>query len=177
MALGRPSIADLKRGEANAWKWFVDEFASTVTGYARRAGHSDPEEVTGSTLETIAKKIAQFEGGHSELRSYVFSVAHARIVDDIRRRSRRQEVAIDWSTQAAGEEQATTFASADTQLLDALATLPDETRQMLELRYVVGLSTKETARAIGKSEVATRVALSRSMTRLREVLGSEGVAS
>ncbi len=177
MAGSRPSISALKRGDADAWKWFVDEFASAVTGYARRAGHSDPEEVTGSTLETIARKIVHFEGGHSELRSYVFSVAHARIVDDIRRRSRRHEVAIDWSSQVAGDERVTTLASADTQLLDALANLPDETRQMLELRYVVGLSTKETAKAIGKSEVATRVALSRGMARLREVLGPEEVTS
>jgi len=44
---------------------------------------------------------------------------------------------------------------------------------MLELRYVVGLSTRETAKAIGKSEVATRVALSRAFAKLKDLLSEE----
>jgi DNA-directed RNA polymerase specialized sigma24 family protein len=52
-------------------------------------------------------------------------------------------------------------------------------QQMIYLRYTAGLTTKETARAMGKSEVATRVGLSRAMVRLREVLQSsqEGIES
>jgi DNA-directed RNA polymerase specialized sigma24 family protein len=52
-------------------------------------------------------------------------------------------------------------------------------QQMIYLRYTAGLTTKETARSMGKSEVATRVGLSRAMVRLREVLQSsqEGIES
>ncbi len=41
---------------------------------------------------------------------------------------------------------------------------------MIELRYVIGLSTRETALAMGRSEVATRVALSRAKAKLRGLL-------
>lgn len=172
MAIRRPAIADLKRGDAAAWRWFVGEFGPGVTGYARKFGHPDPEEVTGSTLETIARRIATFEGGHRELRSFVFSIAHARIVDDVRKRSRRQMVDVDWAQQPSSESIDAGIDSSDPELLAALVEMPDELKHMLHLRYVEGLSTKETAKAIGKSEVATRVALSRGMARLRTAIES-----
>lgn len=168
----RPSIADLKRGDPAAWRWLVDEFGPGLTRYARRFGHPDPEEVTGSTLETIARRIAKFEGGHGELRSFVFSIAHARIVDDVRKRSRRQMVDIDWANQPSAESTDAAIETSDPELMTALAEMPDELKHLLHLRYVEGLSTKETARAIGKSEVATRVALSRGMARLRTAIES-----
>lgn len=170
MAVRRPKISELQNGDGEAWRWFVDEFGSAVAGYARKFGHPDPEEVTGSTFETIARRIAQFEGGHRELRSFVFSIAHARIVDDVRKRGRRQAVHVDWANEASNDSVDTVGESADPDLLAALELMPEELRHMLHLRYVEGLSTRETARAIGKSEVATRVALSRGLGRLRSVM-------
>jgi DNA-directed RNA polymerase specialized sigma24 family protein len=69
--------------------------------------------------------------------------------------------------------------SQDPDLLRAIGRLSDEMQQMIYLRYTAGLTTKETARSMGKSEVATRVGLSRAMVRLREVLQSsqEGIES
>lgn len=170
MALRRPGMSDLRRGDADAWRWFVDEFATAVTGYAKKFGHPDPEEVTGSTFETIARRIAQFEGGHRELRSFVFSIAHARIVDDVRKRGRRRMIDVDWANQPSEASHDEIIGESDPELLAALELMPDELRHMLHLRYVEGLSTRETARAIGKSEVATRVALSRGLGRLRSVI-------
>ena len=95
MSLQRPLVRDLKSGQPQAWRWFVGEFQGLVTGYAKKLGHADPEEVTGSTFETIARRISNFEGGHSELRSFVFSVAHARIIDELRKSSRISRVDVD----------------------------------------------------------------------------------
>lgn len=102
----------------------------------------------------------------------MFSIAHARIVDDVRKRSRRQQVDVDWASQPSLETTDMGIESSDPDLVAALDQMPDELKHMLHLRYVEGLSTKETARAIGKSEVATRVALSRGMAKLRAVLES-----
>jgi RNA polymerase sigma-70 factor (ECF subfamily) len=56
------------------------------------------------------------------------------------------------------------------QLHAALATLSDETREALRLRYIEGLATKEIAERLGKSDVAVRVLLSRSLVRLQTVI-------
>ncbi|HKB03624.1 MAG TPA: sigma-70 family RNA polymerase sigma factor [Gemmataceae bacterium] len=56
-------------------------------------------------------------------------------------------------------------------LQEALVALPDEHREALRLRYVDGLSTKEVAGRLNKSDVATRVLLSRLVQKLQELLG------
>ena len=58
-------------------------------------------------------------------------------------------------------------------LLEALSTLPEEQRQAIHLRYVEGLPTKEIAERLGKSNVAVRVMLSRSVDKLQQLLGEE----
>jgi RNA polymerase sigma-70 factor (ECF subfamily) len=60
-----------------------------------------------------------------------------------------------------------------TRLQQAVATLPDEHREALRLRYAEGLPTREVARRLNKTDVATRVLLSRLVQRLQELLGPE----
>jgi len=180
----RPSIDELKAGDAAAWAWLMDAFAGQVAGYARRMGCSDPEDITGSTLEAVARGIGGFFGSHAQLRSWVFTIAHGRIVDDLRRRQRRPEVgltgveeAVDVSWEPASGTGQSLLEVDDPDLEAALAQLTDDQRSLLHLRHVVGLSTKEIAAATDRSEVATRVALHRSSKRLRELLAASSNVS
>jgi RNA polymerase sigma-70 factor, ECF subfamily len=56
-------------------------------------------------------------------------------------------------------------------LRGAISTLPEEHREALRLRYVEGLSTKDVAARLKKTDVATRVLLTRLVHRLQELLG------
>jgi RNA polymerase sigma-70 factor, ECF subfamily len=56
-------------------------------------------------------------------------------------------------------------------LMDVVATFPDDHREALRLRYGEGLATKDVAQKLGKSDVATRVLLSRLVQQLQEKLG------
>jgi len=58
-------------------------------------------------------------------------------------------------------------------LMTALEQLPEDQREALRLRYVEGLQSKEIAERIGKSDGAVRVMLSRSLSKLQEILGPE----
>ena len=55
-------------------------------------------------------------------------------------------------------------------VMDVIATLPDKHREALRLRYGEGLPTKDVAQRLGKSDVATRVLLSRLVQQLQERL-------
>jgi RNA polymerase sigma-70 factor (ECF subfamily) len=57
------------------------------------------------------------------------------------------------------------------QLQEVLATLPDESREALRLRYVDGLPTKEIAERLGKTDGAVRVLLTRSLNKLQALMG------
>jgi len=54
----------------------------------------------------------------------------------------------------------------------ALAELPEDAREVVVLRDVQGLSTKETAEMLGVSEGAVKVRLHRAHARLRELVGA-----
>ncbi len=169
----RISVRALKRGDSSEWSRFVGDIGPKIVGYAHRMGSRDPDEVMGATLEAVARRIGEFEGGSGDLRSFVFSIAHARIVDDLRRNTRRSEVSIENTLDLLEADEPNEETFSDPDLLAALERLPEEQHRMLELRYVVGLSTRETAKAIGKSEVATRVALSRAFAKLKDLLSEE----
>jgi RNA polymerase sigma factor (sigma-70 family) len=169
----RPSIAKLKSGDSDAWAWFFSEFSGQIAGYARRMGVTDPEDVTGTVLETVARSVGGFSGSHSQFRSWVFSIAHARIVDDHRRRDRRPEVAFTESHDRTQNDVDALVVSGDPGLEVAMKQLTEDQRSLLHLRFVLELSTREIAKVTDKSEVATRVALHRCQKRLRELLDAE----
>jgi RNA polymerase sigma-70 factor (ECF subfamily) len=55
-------------------------------------------------------------------------------------------------------------------MLAALDSLPDDQREALRLRYLIGLPSKEIAQKLGKSDGAVRVMLSRGLSRLQQLL-------
>jgi RNA polymerase sigma-70 factor (ECF subfamily) len=63
------------------------------------------------------------------------------------------------------------------QLQHVLATLPDESREALRLRYVDGLPTKDIAERMGKSDGAVRVLLTRSLNKLQTLMGTDETTS
>jgi len=58
-------------------------------------------------------------------------------------------------------------------LVEAITQLPEEHREILRLRYGEGLPTKDIANRVGKTDVATRVLLSRLVQQLQEQLGDQ----
>jgi RNA polymerase sigma-70 factor (ECF subfamily) len=60
-------------------------------------------------------------------------------------------------------------------LLEALATLPEDQREALRLRYVEGLPSKDIAARLGKTDGAVRVMLTRSLGRLSQILGPDAM--
>ena len=61
----------------------------------------------------------------------------------------------------------------EARLYEALASLPPDQREALRLRYVEGLSSKDIADRLGKSDGAVRVMLTRSLERLQRILGPD----
>jgi RNA polymerase sigma-70 factor (ECF subfamily) len=61
----------------------------------------------------------------------------------------------------------------EARLYQALASLSDEQREALRLRYVENRPSKEIAERLGKSDGAVRVMLTRSLDRLQRILGPD----
>ncbi len=183
----RHHVDQLRAHDPSAWSQYLTDLGPAVQSYARGAGHPDPQEVVGAVMETLARRISEFEGGLTQLRSFAFSVAHARIVDEYRRRNRDQRCERLLSRLSSGPETSgtetfgteasgsgpygsgTAHQTSDV-ILAAIDRLPTLQREAITLRYIKGLTVTETAEATGRTPGAIRVATSRGLRQLRSEL-------
>lgn len=148
------------------------QHSATVSGYLRSQGLEDPEAVTQDVFLALYPRLADIRGGAEGLRSLVFSIAHARVVDHHRRRSRspnfsEYDPSSDIRTTDSAED-ASLIAQTEAEVL--LQSLPDDYRQVLALRIVADLSLDVTAQIMGKTTGAVKQLQRRALTTLRTQL-------
>lgn len=152
--------------------------APRVLGYLRARGAEDPEGLTDEVFLAVIPRMAEVSGGESGLRTLVFSIAHARVVDEHRRRARRpRQTAYEPELDPRVEDSAETAAldRVGTGRVDELlAELGDDQRAVIMLRVVADLSLEQTAEVVGRSVGAVKQLQRRGLLRLREVMRGEG---
>ena len=82
-------LSAARAGGEWAWTRIYDELAPKIVGYARAHGALDPEDVAAEVFLHVVRGLPDFSGGERELRAWTFTIAHRRVVDDLRRRRRR----------------------------------------------------------------------------------------
>lgn len=168
-----------KGGEEWAWEFIYREFAAVVTGYLSLHGAPEPEDQASETLFDVARNIDRFEGDESSFRSWVFVIAHRRLIDARRRKGRRIETTplkdIDIKPGGDVESEALdNLALAD--MLDLLDPLTDDQREVITLRLIADLSLEETAQVMGKRVGSIKALQRRAVGNLRKLLETEGVS-
>lgn len=147
-------------------------YASQVLGYLTARGVEDPEAAMQEVFLTVIPRIEGITGGVNGLRTFIFSVAHARMVDDHRRQQRAPlKVPLDPQSDGRRESSAETAAMAGlvpTEVAQLLEVLRDDQREVLTLRIVAGLSVEQTAEIMGKSQGAIKQLQRRALEKLRE---------
>ena len=166
-------------GQPWALRALYDELAPRVHGYVRSRGAAEPEDITSEVFLAVFPRLATVTGGAAGLKTLVFSVAHARLVDDLRRRSRREptveyDALTDLRAAPSSEEQALALI-ATASVRELLSGLPDDQRNVLLLRIVADLSLEQVAEAIGRSPGAVKQLQRRGLLALRARGASAGV--
>ena len=166
-------------GQPWALRALYEELAPRVHGYLRSRGAAEPEDLTSEVFLAVFSRLNTVTGGVAGLRTLLFSVAHARLVDDLRRRSRRGptttfDPATDGRTAASSEDEALAeLATAEVRAV--IATLPDVQREVLLLRVVSDLSVEQVAAIVGRSTGAVKQLQRRGLLALREAYLQRGV--
>jgi RNA polymerase sigma factor (sigma-70 family) len=148
-------------------------YASQVLGYLTARGVEDPEAAMQEVFLSVLPRLGTIHGGSAGLRTFIFSVAHARMVDDHRRQSRTPaklpfEPGLDRREESSAEAEALERISPQ-EVLDLLDGLPQDQREVLALRLVAGLTVEQSADAMGKSSGAVKQLQRRALGRLREL--------
>ena len=69
-----------------AWSRLYRDLAGPVLGYLRTRGAAEPEDLVGEVFLQVARNLGTFDGDYRSFRSWVFTVAHHRVVDERRRK-------------------------------------------------------------------------------------------
>ena len=171
-------ITAAREGAEWAWSRLYSDLAGGLLGYLRLQGAAEPEDLVGETFLQLARNIKTFEGEESGFRSWAFTIAHNRLIDERRARGRRPvtPVADPWDAIGGDVEVEAVEAATTKEIMAVLDRLPEMQRDVLVLRFVGGFTIDDIARTIGKRQGAVKALQRRGLARL-EKLVSHGVGA
>lgn len=150
----------------------------TVASYLRWNGVPDVESTTNQVMAQVHRNLGRFRGDGAAFRSWVFTIAHHRMVDERRATSRRPTVAdgeIQETAVIGDAELDAMDVLGDHQLQALLDQLSPDQREVVLLRVVADLSIDDVAAALGKRTGAVKSLQHRALATLRRHLEREQI--
>jgi RNA polymerase sigma factor (sigma-70 family) len=174
-----PVLARARAGSAEAYTALYEDLVRPVAAFLRARGVQEVEDVTSDVFLAVFTGIRGFAGNQQQFRSWVFTIAHRRVVDQWRRGSRTPvhssyEPDDDLRTTASAESDAMNSLG-DERVTELLACLTDDQRDVLLLRIVGDLTVEQVGEAVGRRPGAVKALQRRGLATLRRILLAEGV--
>ena len=147
--------------------------------YYRIGNHHDAEDLTEHTFLQAYRHFAraQAESAGRPLRPWLIRIAHNLAANYHRDRSRRPQTHLEDAAVITAPHATEDLVEGREELkhvLAGVARLPEDRREALILRFAVGMDNREIARALGRSEGATKVLIHRAIRQLEGELGADG---
>jgi RNA polymerase sigma-70 factor (ECF subfamily) len=170
-ARGDPDQADVLAAQRDraAFDVLYRRYLDRVYGYAfyQLRDHHDAEDATERTFLAALRALPEFRAEGATFRAWLFRIAHNTIVNARRSRFRRRTEPLPDGLEriAPNADPAGLVLEADEsrRVLRAVAELPEDRRQVVLLRFVDGLSSREIGQVMDRSEGAARVLLHRAL--------------
>ena len=169
-------LAAAQAGAAWAFEVLYRDLSPAVTGYLRLHGAAEPDNLASETFIGVFTGLAGFSGDEDALRAWVFTIAHRRLVDDWRRRSRRPQVTDDpgdLGVVVGGDAEDDALARVGAETVHRLCGgLPADQRSVLLLRILADLTVEQVAEVLGRSVGSVKALQRRGLRTLRAQLDS-----
>jgi RNA polymerase sigma-70 factor, ECF subfamily len=146
--------------------------------YYRIGNHHDAEDLTEQTFLQAYRHFerAQRESNGRPLRPWLIRIAHNLAANYYRDRSRRPVTQLDDAavlTAPRGTEEMVEGREEVKEVLEGVSKLPDDRREALIMRFALGMDNREIARAMDRSEGATKVLIHRAIKQLEQGLSDD----
>jgi RNA polymerase sigma-70 factor, ECF subfamily len=176
-----------REGDQHAWTLLYDDLSGPLVGFLRGRGAPDPEDQVGETFLDIVRNLGSFAGDEAGFRAWVFTIAHRRLVDALRRRTRRPVApvptehlvpladALDQGPHLI--DQLVERMAVTGHLEGLLAALSDDQREVLVLRFAADLDATTVGQITGRSTNAVAAITRRALLRLRELIDEATMSS
>jgi RNA polymerase sigma-70 factor, ECF subfamily len=146
--------------------------------YYRVGNHHDAEDLT---EQTFLQAYRHFERALAEshgrpLRPWLIRIAHNLAANLYRDRSRKPQTPIDDTTSLTATHTTEDLVEGRDELariLEGVKQLPDDRREALIMRFALGMDNREIARAMGRTDGATKVLIHRAIKQLEGIVAVE----
>jgi len=150
--------------------------------YYRVGNHHDAEDLTEQTFLQAYRHFerAQLQSRGRPLRPWLIRIAHNLAANLYRDRARKPATPIDDSTTLVAPhttEQLVEGREELARVLGGVRRLPEDRREALIMRFALGMDNREIARALGRSDGATKVLIHRAVKQLEGLVSDVGEGS
>ena len=179
-------VRRMQAKDERALSEFYDRWFPVVNGVVSRMlqSPSDAEDVVEETFWQVWRQCDRFDTERGSVKTWLLTIARSRALDRLRSTKRRREESIDTSSPSdvAGVQDSTYVDQSSDPLLvaehaerrklvrEALAELPAEQREALELGYFGGLSQSEIAERTGQPLGTVKTRMRLAMMKLKDRL-------
>ena len=166
-------ISTAQQGDAEAIGALYDAHCQTVLRYfTARLGHQQTaEDLTGEVFRRMLTGLAGYRAIDLPFRAWLFRIAHNHLVDYYRRENSHKIIPLQEAENTSADEvDPASVIEAKLSMesaYQALSDLEPSQRDVLALRFLSGLSLKETAFAMSRTEDAIKALQRRGLMALR----------
>ncbi len=168
-------VARAARGDAGAFAVLYDEFAPRMYRYVafRVREPADAEDLVQRVFVKVIEALPRYEQRGAPFSAWLFRLAHNAVIDFARtgRNHAPLDVAAELPADAPDPSELVARAADTARLEHALRSLTPDQQQVVACRFYAGLSVAETARVLGRREIAVRSLQFRALAALRRSLG------
>ncbi len=145
--------------------------------YYRVGNHHDAEDLTEQTFLQAYRHFerALRESSGRPLRPWLIRIAHNLAANFYRDRARKPESAIEDADMISAPHTTESLVEGREELksvLDGVGRLPADRREALIMRFALGMDNREIARALGRTDGATKVLLHRAIRQLETIVAT-----
>ncbi|MGZ4267683.1 MAG: RNA polymerase sigma factor [Solirubrobacteraceae bacterium] len=149
--------------------------------YYRVGNHHDAEDLTEQTFLQAYRHFerAERESDGRPLRPWLIRIAHNLAANLYRDRARKPQTPIEDTTVLSAAHTTEDLVEGRDELariLEGVKELPDDRREALIMRFALGMDNREIARAMGRSDGATKVLIHRAIKQLEQIVGAGSVS-
>jgi len=165
-----PIIKEYEDRLAGLYEEYYDRIAHYV--YVRIGNRAEAEDIAGEVFLKALKSLKSYREQGVPMQGWLFRIAHNLTVDYLRKMDKRRTVPID-SVVLLGSDNPADTAEKNIEferVTQAMKQLTTEQREVINLRFLGGLTSREVGDILNKSDGAVREMQRAAMEKLRGIM-------
>lgn len=168
-------VAEVARGDIDALAALYDRYSGLLMSTAHRILADDTacEDLVQDLFMEVWRRAHAFDAQRGTVRTWLLVRLRSRALDRLRSARHRREVTVEEVAprRPAAPSEDPELSPDRAQVVAAVAALPDEQREVIELSYFAGLSSSEIAKRMGSPLGTVKSRTAAALSKLRSAMG------